>query len=144
MERTNIMQSLNQMQALGNLGKEIEMRFTPSGREVTTGSIAMNRKYRAGDEVRQEVEWINWEAWGNLAKIINEYAKPGQKVFLQGRIKTDKFESKNHPGENVYRTKLVVLECILLGSGSSEQRIVADENSQGDVAEIPAEDDIPF
>jgi single-strand DNA-binding protein len=141
------MQSLNQMQALGNLGKEIEMRFTPSGREVTTGSIAMNRKFKdASGETRTSVEWLNWEAWGNLAKIINEYAKPGQKVFLQGRIQTDRFESKNHPGEFVYRTKMVVLECILLGGGNGEQRHVADEASQGsDVTDLaPTEEDIPF
>ena len=139
------MQSLNQMQALGNLGKEITMRFTPSGREVTSGSVAMNRKFKdASGETRTDVQWLNWEAWGNLAKIINEYAKPGQKVFLQGRIQTDKFDSKKHPGEMEYRTKMVVLECILLGGGS-EQRHVADEASQGDEeADLVAEGDIQF
>jgi single-strand DNA-binding protein len=137
------MKSLNQMQSIGNLGKAPEMHFTPSGRQVTTGSIAMNRQWSNADGTKSEkTEWLNWEAWGKAAEIINQYATKGSKMFLQGRIETNRVEGRDG-GADKYFTKLVVTEFMFLSGSNAGERGEAGEPDES-VAVIPVEDDIPF
>ena len=138
------MQSLNLFHCIGRLGKNPEMKFTPSGREVTSGSIAMNRKWKDGrGETRQQTEWINFEAWGNAAKIINQYAAKGQLMYLQGRIQTDRVEARDG-GPDKFFTKLVVLEFMFLGGGNGRDEGVMQSGEEAEAVSVPAEDDIPF
>lgn len=76
---------------VGNVGKDSEMRYTPSGQAVTSFSVATNRQYTAGNgEQVKETIWFRVETWGKLAEICNQYVKKGSKVLVEGRLTADK------------------------------------------------------
>jgi len=76
---------------LGNLSKDPEMRYTPSGQAVTSFSVASNREYTSGNgEKHKETIWFRVSTWGNLAEICNKYLKSGSKVYIEGRLTPDK------------------------------------------------------
>lgn len=88
---------MNKIIIIGNLGRDPEMRFTPSGQAVTKFSVASTRSYKAGNgEQVKETAWFSIEAWGKLAEICNEYLKKGSKVYVEGRIKPDKQTGSPH------------------------------------------------
>ena len=74
---------LNQLQIIGNVGNDPEMRYTPSGAAVTTFSVATSYKRSGGDEV---TTWFRVSAWDKLAEIVNQYLHKGYEVFVQGRV----------------------------------------------------------
>ena len=117
---------LNEVKIIGNLGKAPEMRYTPSGKAVTTFSVAVNEQW--GDtEDQQRTEWFNCEAWGKAAEILNQYLQKGSKVYISGRQQTDKWEKD---GNTHYKVKLVVKEFLFLsgnGNGAGEEPVVAEE-----------------
>lgn len=78
-------------QLIGNLGKDPEMRFTPTGQAVCSFSVATTHSYTAqsGERVK-ETTWFRVSAWGKLAEICNQYLKKGSKVFVEGRLTPDK------------------------------------------------------
>lgn len=133
------MASLNKVQIIGNLGKDPEMKYTPSGKSVTAFNVAVNSTYTSNGEQRKETEWFNVEAWGKTGEIIKQYVSKGSLIYVEGRLKTDKFEDKS--GETKYFTKVVVTSFQFLSSNSNgNSRQVEAEAS----AELPPEDDIPF
>ena len=75
---------------VGNVGKDPEMRYTPSGQPVTSFSVATNRQYTAnsGEKVK-ETTWFRVTTWGKQAEICNQYVKKGSKVLVEGRLTTD-------------------------------------------------------
>ena len=78
---------LNKVQIIGHLGRDPEMRYTPSGRPVTTFTVAVSRTWNTGDgERHSETEWFNVVAWGNLAEICKQYLTKGQQVYIEGRL----------------------------------------------------------
>ena len=78
---------LNKVQIIGHLGRDPEMRYTPSGRPVTTFTVAVSRSWNTVDgERHNETEWFNIVAWGNLAEICKQYLNKGQQVYIEGRI----------------------------------------------------------
>jgi single-strand DNA-binding protein len=78
----------NSFSATGNLGKDPEMRLTPTGKAVTTFSVAVNDQYTnaAGEKVKETL-WVKVTAWGNQAEVCNKYLKKGDKIFFEGRLK---------------------------------------------------------
>jgi single-strand DNA-binding protein len=75
----------------GNLGRDPEMRYTPSGQAVASFSVASNRKYKnAGGENVKETTWYRCSAWGKTAETCNQYLKKGSKVIVTGRLTPDK------------------------------------------------------
>lgn len=88
---------MNKLTIIGNLGRDPEMRFTPSGQAVTKFSVASTRQYKnqAGEQVK-ETTWFSVEAWGKLAEICNQYLKKGSKVYVEGRLKPDKSTGSPH------------------------------------------------
>ena len=123
------MKGLNKVQLIGNLGKDPEIRFTPEGKQVAKFSMAVNRtfKNKEGDSI-EDTQWFNIEAWTGLAKVVEDHLKKGDRIYVEGRLKT---ESYDKDGETKYFTKVVVKEMIMLGSS---------RNGGAD----PDEDDIPF
>jgi len=95
---------MNSVCLVGNLGQEPEMRYTPNGKAVTNFSIAIN--------FREETEWVNIEAWGKTAELCNQYLHKGSQVAVQGRLKTDKWESD---GQTKYKTKVVAEKVQFIG-----------------------------
>ena len=72
---------------IGNVGRDPEMRYTPSGDGVTSFSVASNRRYRtAAGEQREETMWFNVSAWGRLAETCNQYLTRGRQVYLEGTL----------------------------------------------------------
>ena len=109
------MKGLNKVQLIGNLGLDPETRYTPEGKQVTRFRMAVNRvfKNREGESI-EDTQWFNIEAWSGLAKVIEEYLQSGDRVYIEGRLRTDVYQ-KN--GEKKYFTKVVVKELIMLGGG---------------------------
>jgi single-strand DNA-binding protein len=105
---------LNKVMIIGHLGREPEMRYTPSGRPVTSFSVATTRTWNAPDgERREETEWFNIVAWGNLAEICKQYLNKGQQVYVEGRLQTRRWEDQE--GKKHFSTEIVAGEMIMLG-----------------------------
>src|SRR6187401_2897383 len=98
--------SLNKCMIIGNLGRDPEMRYTPSGQAVTQFTVAVNRNYKdqQGERV-EETEWFRVVAWGQQAEFAAEYLRKGAKVFVEGRIQTRQWEGQD--GQKRYTTELV-------------------------------------
>ncbi len=90
------MASLNKVFLIGNVGTEPEMRFTPSGKPVTSFRIATNRIYTAPDgERKQETEWFTVVTWNRLAESCNQFLTKGQRVYVEGRLRTRTWEGQD-------------------------------------------------
>lgn len=99
---------------IGNLGRDPEMRYTPSGRPVTSFNVSTTRTWTSYDgERREETEWFNVVAWGPLAEICNSHLSKGLQVYIEGRLQTRGWEDQS--GKRHYRTELVAQEMIILG-----------------------------
>ncbi len=105
---------LNKVLVIGNLGRDPEMRYTPTGRPVASFTIAATRVWQSADGIRhEETEWFNIVAWGSLAEICNDNLKKGSQVFVEGRLQTRRWEDSS--GKKHFATELVAQEIILLG-----------------------------
>ena len=135
---------LNKVMVIGHLGKDPEMRYTPSGRPVTTFSIAVSRSWNTADgERRSETEWFNIVSWGNLAEICKQYLHKGQQVYIEGRLQTRYWEDKE--GQKHTSVEVVANEMLMLGdrrdSNNSSQESEEDDDQSAPVAD---EDEFPF
>ncbi len=119
------MPALNRIQLIGYLGRDPDSRFTPSGKRVTHFSLGITQRWRTGDESRESTEWVNVEVWDRLAEICSEYLKKGSLVYIEGRIKTDKYEDN---GSNRYFTKVVALQVQFLDRRQSDDEMQAPED----------------
>lgn len=105
---------LNKVMIIGNIGRDPEMRYTPSGKPVTSFSLASSRSWTAPDgERREETEWFNVVTWGNLAEICNQKLSKSQQVYVEGRLQTRSWEDDR--GQRHFRTEVVANEMIILG-----------------------------
>ncbi len=106
------MPSLNRVQLIGNLGRDPEMRYTSTGKQVTKFSIAVSHRWRdAEGETKEKTEWVNIEAWGGLAEICQEYLSKGRLVYIEGRLQTDAYGEGD---ERKYFTKVVASDMQML------------------------------
>jgi single-strand DNA-binding protein len=122
---------LNKVMVIGHVGRDPEMRYIPSGKPVTSFSVATSRSWTNSEgERRQETEWFNVVAWGNLAEICKQHIRKGQQVYVEGRLQTRSWE--DHEGKKRFRTELVANEMILLGErrGASEAAESTDEGEE--------------
>jgi single-strand DNA-binding protein len=98
---------------IGHLGRDPEMRYTPSGRPVTNFNVAASRSWKTSDnERRTETEWFNVVAWGSLAEICNQYLSKGQQVYIEGRLQTRRWEEDGVKRSTV---EIVAKEMVMLG-----------------------------
>lgn len=117
---------LNKVMIIGRLGRDPEMRYTPSGRPVTTFSVATSRSWNTADgERRTETEWFNVVAWSSLAEICNQYLVKGQQVYIEGRLQTRQWEDDQ--GKRHSSVEIVANEMIILGKRLSSSNNEADE-----------------
>ena len=152
--------SVNKVILVGNLGKDPEVKFTPSGVPVAKFSLATNERFKdKAGEWQDRTEWHNIVAWQRLAEIVGEYVKKGSKIYIEGRLQTSSWEDKQS-GEKKYRTEVVASDLVLLGgrgeggdhegraargssAGSFDQRGQHSEEHSQAPAEI-TDEDIPF
>ncbi len=123
------MPALNRVQLIGRLGKDPEGKFTPSGKKVTHFSIAVSQRWKANGEAKEYTEWVNVEAWGRLGEVCQEYLKKGSLAYVEGRLKTEKYEDK---GENRYFTKVVALTLQFLDKKPSDEPMLTVEEEAVD------------
>ena len=98
--------SLNKCMIIGNLGRDPEMRYTPSGQAVTQFTVATNRNYRDQQgEWQSETEWFRVVVWGQQAERTAERLRKGHKVYIEGRIQTRQWEDQT--GNKRYTTELI-------------------------------------
>jgi single-strand DNA-binding protein len=124
------MASLNRIQLIGRLGKDPESRTTPGNRQVCSFSVAVGHRWKdKKGEVNSITDWFNIEAWGKLGEICMQYLHKGQLVYVEGRMKTDKYE---HNGETRYFTKVVLTGMQMLERRESEEEepVTESENTE--------------
>lgn len=110
---------LNKVMIIGNVGRDPEMRYTPSGKPVTSFSVATSRSWvNAQGERREATEWFNVVAWRDLAEICSQCLTKGSRVYIEGRLQTRSWEDQE--GQKHYRTELVANEIIVLDSRQRE------------------------
>jgi len=106
--------SLNKAQIIGNLGRDPEVKFLPSGQAVANFTVATNEQWQDKDGAKQErTEWHKVVFFGKLAEIIGQYLSKGQKDFIEGRLQTRNYEKD---GQKHYITEIVGRDLIMLGS----------------------------
>jgi single-strand DNA-binding protein len=115
------MPALNRVQLIGNLGRDPETRYTPTGKKVCTFSLAVNRRYKSGEgEIKESTDWFNVEAWGRLGEFCQDYLSKGRLVFVEGRLHTDRYEQGS---EIRYFTKVVISNMQILDRKPEEEPV---------------------
>ncbi len=147
----DIPKNLNKVILVGNVGKDPEVKYSPSGTPIAKFSLATNEKYKdRSDEWQERTEWHNIVAWQRLAEIVGEYVKKGAKLYIEGKLQTSSWEDRES-GTKKYRTEIVARDLVLLGShengGGGEDRSNRNGDERQSVyagsAEI-TDEDIPF
>jgi single-strand DNA-binding protein len=110
------MASVNKVILVGNLGRDPETRYATSGAAICNVTIATSRQWKdkASGEKREETEWHRVVFYDRLAEIAGEYLKKGRPVYVEGRLKTRKWQDKE--GQDRYTTEIIAEEMQLLGS----------------------------
>lgn len=127
---------LNKVMIIGRLGRDPEMRYTPSGRPVTTFSVATSRTWNTSEGGRRtETEWFNVVAWSNLAEICKQHLSKGRLVYIEGRLQTRQWE--DNEGNKHSSTEIVANEMIML---DERRESGSEEYEAGEVEE----DEFPF
>jgi len=130
------MPALNRVQLIGRLGKDPEGKFTPTGKRVAHFSVAISNHWKSKEgEAKEYTEWVNVEAWGRLGEVCQEYLKKGSLVFVEGRLKTDKYEDK---GETKYFTKVVALSMQMLDRKPNDEPMMTVEEEAPEYEAEPA------
>ena len=149
------MASVNKVILIGNLGKDPELRYTPSGQPVATFSLATTERWNDRNGQRQDrTEWHTVVAWGKLGELVNQYLKKGRSAYIEGRITTRSWDDKD--GNKRYKTEIVASQVQFLGastgsSGSAPDSGMDQSVSDYDMRSGPApepmnvqDDDLPF
>jgi single-strand DNA-binding protein len=127
------MNDLNQCQFIGRLGKDVELRYTPSNEPVANISLACGWKSKD----KEGTEWVNVTAFGKLAEISGQYLTKGSQVFVQGKMKTEKYTKD---GIDRYSTKIIADKIQMLGKKETTTTRVMPTLEE--LTTLP--DDIPF
>lgn len=140
---------LNKVTLIGALGRDPEVRYTTDGTPIANFSVATSESWKDKNtgEKKEATEWHRITAYGKLAEIVGEYAKKGTRMYLEGKLKTRKWQDKD--GQDKYTTEIQMSEMKLLGGGNRQS---ADEGSSGGdmggdsggFSNSDMDDDIPF
>jgi single-strand DNA-binding protein len=138
--------SINKFIGIGNLGRDPEYRVAASGSSVANIAIAITEKYRDKNGEQKEVtEWVNVVFFGKLADIADQYLTKGMQVYVEGKLKTEKYEKD---GVTRYSTKVVAEKMQMLG-GERKQKQQRDDDQHEQINKQTSQqdvfdDDIPF
>jgi len=153
--------SVNRVFLLGNVGKDPEIRSTPTGTVVANFGLATSERTKdAQGNWQDRTEWHNIVMFGRLAEIVRDYVKKGSKLFVEGRLQTRSWDDKEHQGRKVYRTEIIGSDLSLLSARddggaynrpagaqntavNEDQRAPAGQDDFAQSAEI-SDEDIPF
>ncbi|MDG2054193.1 MAG: single-stranded DNA-binding protein [Phycisphaerales bacterium] len=144
------MANFNRVMLMGNLTRDVELKYTPSNQAVANIGLAVNRRYKTKDtgEQREETTFVDCEAWGRTAEVMNQYLAKGRPVFIEGRLKLDSWQDKD--GGNRSKLKVVVENFQFVdsrggsgGAGGGQQQSAPAANAGGQHQPV-SEADIPF
>jgi len=127
--------SWNRVELIGNVTRDPEIRYTPSGAAVCTFSIATNRTFVSDGEKREETDFHRLVAWNKLAELCSQLIKKGTKIFVSGRLQNRSWEQD---GQTKYITEIVLEDMILLSS-----KFESSTSNFGNSDEIPIPEEIP-
>jgi single-strand DNA-binding protein len=140
------MSSLNQCNFVGRMGRDPEVRMTPSGSKVAQFSIACTEKFKDRNGQSQEkTEWINVVAWKNLAEIIERIGRKGQLVLISGAMQTQTWDDPN--GVKKSKTEIIARQWQILNDpnfNSQSQQENYNAPDYNDVPPSPTDDELPF
>ena len=146
------MASYNRVVLVGNLTRDVELRYTPAGTAVTDISLAVNERVKKNDQWTEEVNFFDVTLWARTAEIAGEYLSKGSSVLIEGRLKHDRWEQD---GQKRSKVKIVGERMQMLGSrgggsssapanrGAAPQPVAASAQSAPTQA-APPEDEVPF
>ena len=130
------MSSVNKVILIGNLGRDPEIKYTPSGDPVCNFSIATSESWTDKGGTRQErTEWHNIVVWRKLAEICQRYLTKGSKVYIEGRIQSREYDAKDGSKRRV--TEIVANQMVMLGSRQKEAQDSEPEQYTGPDSDIP-------
>ncbi len=148
------MVSVNRVMLAGNLTRDPEVRYTPSGRAVSALGLAVNRRYRTSEgEDKEEVCFVDIDVWGRQAETCGEYLGKGSPVLVEGRLRLDQWEKD---GQKNSKLKVVADRVQFLGaprsssfgdgdrSGDPPKQETADADSSDSAGELADDDNLPF
>lgn len=138
--------SVNKVILVGNLGKDPEIKYTPTGTPVAKFSLATNERYKdKAGEWQDRTEWHSIVAFQRLAEIVGEYVKKGSKIYIEGRLQTSSWEDKQS-GEKKYRTEIIANDLVLLdrkGEVDGEGRASRGASASASFDQRPAQQEEP-
>ncbi len=122
------MSSVNKVILVGNLGNDPETRYMPDGSAVTNISVATSESWKdkQSGEKHEQTEWHRVAFFGKIAEIAAQYLKKGSKVYIEGRIKTTKYQDNN--GIDKYSTSIIAKEMKMLDSKSKDGQVGQNNN----------------
>ena len=122
------MSSVNKAILIGNIGKDPEVRYLPSGDQICNVTLATSEKYKdkASGEYKENTEWHRVVFFGKLAEICGQYLQKGKKIYVEGRIRTNKWQDKD--GSDRYTTEII----------GSEMKMIGGKQQDGAPREAPA------
>ncbi len=134
--------SINKVTLIGNLGRDVETKYTPQGTPLAKFSLATTEKFKGKDgQWNEKCEWHNIVLWSKLAEIASEYLRKGSKVYIEGRLQTESWDDKT-TGQKKYMTTIVGNELVLL---DARQESSASEQPQAATpAQVVIDEDLPF
>lgn len=134
------MAGLNKIMVIGNVGRDPEMRYAPSGNAVTSFSVAVSRVFTTQGERKEETEWFQVECWNKLAETANQYVTKGKKLYVEGRLKSDNWTGQD--GVPRFRNKIIASDMQFLDRAPSR----GEEAPVGAIVDAGGIDpeDLPF
>jgi single-strand DNA-binding protein len=134
------MASINKCIFIGNVTRDIEMKYAASGDAIANFSIACNETWKDKSGAKQErVEYVNLVAYRKLAEIIGEYVKKGSSIYVEGKLQTRKWQDKE--GKDRYSTEIIVDQMQMLGGKGSSSDAVHDTRTSGNVEQTTSNPD---
>lgn len=135
---------INKVIIVGNLGNDPEVRYSQSGSAMTTISVATSESWKdkATGEQKERTEWHRVKFFGKLAEIAGEYLKKGSQVYVEGRLRTDKYTDKN--GVERYTTDVFADDMQMLGGKPQGESAPRNDNKGGGGSTPPSRNDDPF
>ena len=144
------MASFNRVVLVGNLTRDVELRYTPAGTAVTDIGLAVNERVKKNDQWVDEVNFFDVTLWGRTAEVCSEYLSKGSSILIEGRLKYDSWEQD---GQKRFKVKIVGERMQMLGGrsgGGGNANAPHSQTSQPAATQsapannMPPDDDVPF
>lgn len=148
------MLGVNKAILIGNLGRDVELRYTPSGQPIANFTLATTERWNDKNGQRQErTEWHNIVAWGRLGELANQYLKKGRSAYIEGRISTRSWDDRD--GNKKYRTEIIANTIQFLGAApggagtgapsfNGDSTPPQEQQSAPDEAGVMNDEELPF